>query len=162
VYDVSSNVQRTSILFQHLPFSPRMGKFQSFCSIYSRYVIFLFVCEFELNNNTNITSNECFKVRMIKLVIAACFFIGRLDTPFLAEKVGRLHNFELDNYPTIFLKDLLQHEGRSGCDDAKGFQQIALRWFVLNVCCSHLFLCDASFIKPIDIHTSSFSVSCTS
>ena len=51
-------------------------------------------------------------VRMIKLVIAACFFIGRLDTPFLADKVGRLYKFELDNYPTIFVKDLLQHEGK--------------------------------------------------
>lgn len=48
--------------------------------------------------------------RMIKLVIAACLFIGRIDTPFLAARVGQLGGFELDNYPTVFMKDLLQHE----------------------------------------------------
>jgi hypothetical protein len=50
-------------------------------------------------------------VRMIKLVISACMFIGRIDTPFLAPKVGQIGPIELDNYPTIFMKDLLQHEG---------------------------------------------------
>jgi hypothetical protein len=49
-------------------------------------------------------------IRMIKLVIAACLFIGRIDTPFLAARVGQLGGFELDNYPTVFMKDLLQHE----------------------------------------------------
>jgi hypothetical protein len=47
---------------------------------------------------------------MIKLLIAACLFIGRIDTPFLAPGVGRLGGLELDNYPTVFMKDLLQHE----------------------------------------------------
>jgi hypothetical protein len=51
-------------------------------------------------------------VRMIKLIISACMFIGRIDTPFLAENVGQLGPIELDNYPTIFMKDLLQHEGK--------------------------------------------------
>ncbi|KAG7356321.1 hypothetical protein IV203_001007 [Nitzschia inconspicua] len=49
-------------------------------------------------------------VRIIKLIISACMFIGRIDTPFLAPKVGQLGPIELDNYPTIFMKDLLQHE----------------------------------------------------
>jgi hypothetical protein len=50
-------------------------------------------------------------VRVIKLVISALMFIGRIDTPFLAPKVGQIGPIELDNYPTIFMKDLLQHEG---------------------------------------------------
>mmetsp|Transcript_24281 Transcript_24281/g.45209 ORF Transcript_24281/g.45209 Transcript_24281/m.45209 type:complete len:1056 (+) Transcript_24281:78-3245(+) len=49
-------------------------------------------------------------VRMIKIIIAACMFIGRIDTPLLAPKVGKIGGLELDNYPTIFMKDLLQHE----------------------------------------------------
>jgi hypothetical protein len=49
-------------------------------------------------------------IRMIKLVIAAFLFIGRIDTPFLAARVGQLGGFELDNYPTVFMKDILQHE----------------------------------------------------
>ncbi|KAG7372979.1 hypothetical protein IV203_033703 [Nitzschia inconspicua] len=49
-------------------------------------------------------------VRIIKLIISACMFIRRIDTPFLAPKVGQLGPIELDNYPTIFMKDLLQHE----------------------------------------------------
>jgi hypothetical protein len=51
-------------------------------------------------------------VRTIKLILSACMFIGRIDTPFLAPKVGQIGPIELDNYPTIFMKDLLQHEGR--------------------------------------------------
>ena len=50
-------------------------------------------------------------VRMIKLILSALLFIGRIDTPFLAPKVGQIGPIELDNYPTIFMKDLLQHEG---------------------------------------------------
>jgi hypothetical protein len=49
-------------------------------------------------------------LRMIKLVIAAGIFIGRIDTPFLAPGVGKFKKFELDNYPTIYLKDILLHE----------------------------------------------------
>jgi hypothetical protein len=49
-------------------------------------------------------------LRVIKLILAAGLFIGRIDTPFLAPRVGKFGNFELDNYPTIYLKDLLSHE----------------------------------------------------
>jgi hypothetical protein len=49
-------------------------------------------------------------LRVIKLLLAAGLFIGRIDTPFLAPRVGKFGNFELDNYPTIYLKDLLSHE----------------------------------------------------
>jgi hypothetical protein len=49
-------------------------------------------------------------LRVIKLMLAAGLFIGRIDTPFLAPRVGNIGNFELDGYPTIFLKDLLSHE----------------------------------------------------
>lgn len=48
--------------------------------------------------------------RMCKLLITAALFVGRIDTPFLAPGIGRVGNMELDNYPTIFLKDVLSHE----------------------------------------------------
>jgi hypothetical protein len=49
-------------------------------------------------------------VRAVKIIITSGFYIGRIDTPFLAKGVGKINNFELDNYPTVFLKDLLSHE----------------------------------------------------
>lgn len=47
---------------------------------------------------------------MCKLIITAALFVGRIDTPFLADGVGRVGPVELDNYPNIFLKDVLSHE----------------------------------------------------
>ena len=47
---------------------------------------------------------------MCKLLITAALFVGRIDTPFLAPGVGAVGNLEPDNYPTIFLKDVLSHE----------------------------------------------------
>ena len=49
-------------------------------------------------------------LRMCKLIITAALFVGRIDTPFLAPGVGRLGPLELDNYPNVFLKDILGHE----------------------------------------------------
>lgn len=49
-------------------------------------------------------------LRMCKLLLCAALFVGRIDTPFLAPGIGRLGNLELDNYPAIFLKDVLSHE----------------------------------------------------
>jgi hypothetical protein len=49
-------------------------------------------------------------VRAIKLLLATCTFIGRIDTPFLAHNVGRIGPLELDNYPIVHLKDVLSHE----------------------------------------------------
>ena len=48
--------------------------------------------------------------RMVKLLIAAGMSIGRIDTPFLAPGVGRIGPIELDNSPTVHLKDMLSHE----------------------------------------------------
>jgi chaperonin cofactor prefoldin len=47
---------------------------------------------------------------MCKLIVAAALFVGRIDTPFLADGVGRIGALELDGYPSIFLKDTLAHE----------------------------------------------------
>lgn len=48
---------------------------------------------------------------MCKLIVTAALFVGRIDTPFLADGVGRLlGSVELDNYPNIMLKDILSHE----------------------------------------------------
>lgn len=49
-------------------------------------------------------------LRMCKLILAAALFVGRIDTPVLADGVGRFGNFEIDNYPYIFYKDILSHE----------------------------------------------------
>ena len=49
-------------------------------------------------------------VRMVKLLLAAGFSIGRIDRPFLAPGVGQIGPIELDNFPTIFLRDILAHE----------------------------------------------------
>eukprot|EP00568_Trieres_chinensis_P014101 CAMPEP_0183326472 /NCGR_PEP_ID=MMETSP0160_2-20130417/82261_1 /TAXON_ID=2839 ORGANISM="Odontella Sinensis, Strain Grunow 1884" /NCGR_SAMPLE_ID=MMETSP0160_2 /ASSEMBLY_ACC=CAM_ASM_000250 /LENGTH=611 /DNA_ID=CAMNT_0025494465 /DNA_START=70 /DNA_END=1905 /DNA_ORIENTATION=- len=50
-------------------------------------------------------------VRGVKLLLTSALYIGRIDTPLLAPGVGNLWgNFELDNYPTIFIKDILAHE----------------------------------------------------
>lgn len=48
--------------------------------------------------------------RTCKLLITSALFVGRIDTPFLAPGIGRVGQLELDNYPTIFLKDVLSHE----------------------------------------------------
>jgi len=49
-------------------------------------------------------------LRAIRFIVSGVLFIGRIDTPFLASGVGRIGNFELDHYPTIFTKDLLAQE----------------------------------------------------
>jgi hypothetical protein len=49
-------------------------------------------------------------VRMIKLLIVAGFAVGRIDRPFLAEGVGRVNGVEVDNFPSIHLRDVLAHE----------------------------------------------------
>ena len=49
-------------------------------------------------------------LRLIKILITGALYVGRIDTPFLAEGVGRIGGFELDNYPRIFMKDILAHE----------------------------------------------------
>ena len=49
-------------------------------------------------------------LRLLKLALISSFYVGRVDTPFLAPGVGRVGPLELDNYPHIFLKDILAHE----------------------------------------------------
>ena len=49
-------------------------------------------------------------VRMVKLLLVAGFSVGRIDRPFLADGVGRLGGLEVDNFPTIHLRDALSHE----------------------------------------------------
>ena len=48
--------------------------------------------------------------RMIKLIIIAAAFIGRIDRPLLARGIGRIGPIELDGYPLVHTKDLLSHE----------------------------------------------------
>jgi hypothetical protein len=49
--------------------------------------------------------------RVVKLLLVAIFYIGRIDTPLLAPGVGWLFNrLPLDAFPIAFRKDLLSHE----------------------------------------------------
>mmetsp|Transcript_12769 Transcript_12769/g.23139 ORF Transcript_12769/g.23139 Transcript_12769/m.23139 type:complete len:211 (-) Transcript_12769:11-643(-) len=48
--------------------------------------------------------------RMIFLLFASFIFVGRIDTPFLAEGADSLGSMTLDRFPVIFKKDLLMHE----------------------------------------------------
>lgn len=50
--------------------------------------------------------------QMVKLIVAAALFVGRIETSFLAHNVGRIGPIELDNFPQIHLKDILSHEVR--------------------------------------------------
>jgi hypothetical protein len=51
-------------------------------------------------------------IRAIKLMLATCLYIGRIDTPFLHDSVGELERFgfRMDNDPYVFRMDILQHE----------------------------------------------------
>jgi len=53
-------------------------------------------------------------LRMIKLILTATLYVGRIDSFFLAKGVGEIDiknfNFKIDNYPHIFIKDILSQE----------------------------------------------------
>lgn len=49
-------------------------------------------------------------MRMVKLMLVAASFIGRVNLNLLAPGVGRVGPLELDNYPIIHMKELLSHE----------------------------------------------------
>ena len=49
-------------------------------------------------------------LRVVRLVLTALFYVGRMDTPFLAEGVGVIFNSPLDSYPMAFRRDLIIHE----------------------------------------------------
>lgn len=49
--------------------------------------------------------------RTLKLILLSIFYIGRIDTPFLADGVGYIFGtIALDGYSTAFRKDILSHE----------------------------------------------------
>jgi hypothetical protein len=49
-------------------------------------------------------------MRMVKLLIVAGACIGKIDTEFLAEGIGKIGPIYLDAYPKIHRKDILCHE----------------------------------------------------
>lgn len=74
---------------------------------------------FPLFNNFMNVVLECWNVglmsgimfmRTAKLLIITVFYVGRLDTPLLADGVGFIGPIALDSYPISFKKDLLQHD----------------------------------------------------
>ena len=60
--------------------------------------------------------------RIVKLLLIAIFYIGRIDTPLLAPGIGWLFNrVPIDAFPIAFRKDLLSHEAvRVVCICASG------------------------------------------
>jgi hypothetical protein len=50
--------------------------------------------------------------RIIRLFLTTCFYIGRLDTPFLYNSVGHIGGYRVDGEPYMFQIDILQHEVR--------------------------------------------------
>lgn len=48
--------------------------------------------------------------RMITLIGAAFFFVGRIDVPFLSKDADEIGPVKLDNFPFVFRKDLVLHE----------------------------------------------------
>lgn len=51
-------------------------------------------------------------VRVLRLFLTTCFYIGRLDTPFLYNSVGHIGGYRVDGEPYMFQIDILQHEVR--------------------------------------------------
>jgi len=49
-------------------------------------------------------------LRMAKLLVIACAYIGRIDRPFLAKGVGEIGKSEIDSYPAVHTKDILIQE----------------------------------------------------
>ena len=49
-------------------------------------------------------------IRMVKLIVVAVAYIGKIDRPLLAKGVGQIASVELDPYPTIHTRDLLAHD----------------------------------------------------
>jgi hypothetical protein len=49
-------------------------------------------------------------IRIVRLVLTSLFYVGRMDTPLLAEGVGVIFNSPLDSYPMAFRRDLIIHE----------------------------------------------------
>jgi len=64
--------------------------------------------------------NECFNfatsiafaiTRMVKLILVAAFYVGRIDTKFLEESVNHLGGFRyIDIFPEYFITDILSTE----------------------------------------------------
>lgn len=46
-------------------------------------------------------------IRAVKILIITFLFLGRFDTPFLADGVGKIGTVEFDTFPTVFRQDLL-------------------------------------------------------
>ena len=49
-------------------------------------------------------------VRMVKLVLVAAFYVGRIDTPLFAPGVGQVGPIHIDGHPLQYRKDLVLHD----------------------------------------------------
>jgi hypothetical protein len=77
-----------------------------------------------LKNNIMNVMLECWNIglssgvmlmRTAKLLLVTACYLGRLDTPLLADGVGFIGPIALDHYPISFRKDLLQARPRNQC-----------------------------------------------
>lgn len=94
-------------------------------------------------------------MRVLKLILAASMFIGRIDRPFLAPGVGNLWGyFELDAYPTIYQVRHIMF----GTDDDVSLSQSNIEHpaFLFSRAAIFLFCCNISatfyFTRRTDIH----------
>ena len=55
-------------------------------------------------------SNGFMLIRTCELFLIIACYLGRLDTPVLANGVGVIYNIAIDSYPITFRKDLLSHD----------------------------------------------------
>ena len=84
-------------------------------------------------------------VRIFRLLLTTCFYIGRLDTPFLYNSVGHIGGYRVDGEPYMFQIDILQHEVRDLAIPHASL--VSYRILTSNPC---MFLC-----RHIGIHISS-------
>lgn len=86
-------------------------------AVYYRKKVGVTNCIFVLLECWNIALSSGFLVvRSAVIFLIAIFYVGRIDTPFLAPGVGEIGSFILDSSPVSYRKDLLAHEVRVRSD----------------------------------------------
>lgn len=86
-------------------------------AVYYRKKVGVTNCIFVLLECWNIALSSGFLVvRSAVIFLIAIFYIGRIDTPFLAPGVGEIGDLVLDSSPVSYRKDLLSHEVRARRD----------------------------------------------
>jgi hypothetical protein len=89
--------------------------------------------------------------RIVKLLLVALFYIGRIDTPMLAPGVGWVFNrIPVDSFPIAFRKDILIHEAVS----TGIYSPIIVFYQYLSYVFSHYHICNRNnlVLAPTSVH----------